>query len=91
VKPYIITTWVAEGFMVLAAGLGLLWSGLYRDSPWVVCQLRGQDLVTLFLVVPALAVVMPSARIGNLRGRILWLGMMAYEVYNYDIRSFEVK
>jgi hypothetical protein len=91
VKPYIITTWVAEGFMVLAAGLGLLWSGLYRDSPWVICQLRGQDLVTLFLVVPGLAIAMPKARIGNLRGRILWLGLMAYAVYTYAMNSFEVK
>jgi hypothetical protein len=91
VKPYIITTWVAEGLMILAAGLGLLWSGLYHDSSWVVCQLRGQDLVTLFLVVPGLAITMPQARIGNLRGRILWLGLMAYAVYTYAMNSFEVK
>jgi len=28
---------------------------------------------------------------GNLRGRIIWLGLMAFVVYTYAMNSFEVK
>jgi hypothetical protein len=90
-RPYIVTTWVAIGLMALAAGAGLLWPGFYRDSSLVALQLRAWDSVTLFIVLPLLAVVLPKARMGNLRARVMWLGLMSYVVYTYAIYSFEVQ
>jgi hypothetical protein len=41
-------------FVALAAGIGLLVPGFYRDAPTWVSQARGQDLVTLLVGVPLL-------------------------------------
>ncbi len=44
----------------LAALGGLLLPGLYRETEWVLPQVRGQDLVTL-LALPFLAAAMAAA------------------------------
>ena len=42
---------------------------------------RGQDLLTLFVALPALAVPLVAARWGSLRGYVLWLGTTSCLLY----------
>jgi hypothetical protein len=74
--------------MAVQAVCGLWIAGVYRDPPEVVAMLRGYDLVTLVVVVPALALsVLPPWR--DTRGaRLVWLSVPAYGVYNYAFYVF---
>ena len=66
---------------VAATLLGLLRSGHYGVEGELLLRLRAQDAAILFVAVPALAVGTRYARRGSLRGRILWLGGLAYTTY----------
>jgi hypothetical protein len=67
----------------------LLWSGAFPDASatpafnGVLAEARGWSAVTLGLAVPLLAVSLFAARRGSLRGRLAWLGAVAYLVYTY--------
>ena len=74
--------------MVAASAAGLRMGGLYQDPAGVNAMLRAYDLVTLVVVVPALAVVLlPSMRRSRC-AQLLWLSALAYAVYNYAIYVF---
>ena len=49
----------------VAAGAGLLVSGLYRDTADGIRQARATDLVTLLVAVPTLAIGLWRARSGS--------------------------
>ena len=68
--------------VVLAIGSTLL--GLFRTGhypPSLLPAFYVQDLVILLVGVPALASGLRSARAGSLRGRLLWLGALAFMTY----------
>ena len=67
----------------VAATVGLVAPGVYRDAATVVPQALGQDAVTLFFAVPLLAFATAAQRRGSLRGRLLWLGALGYMTYAY--------
>jgi hypothetical protein len=46
-------------------------------------QVIGQDLVNLLFGVPALDISMRKARKGNLKARLIWLGILAYFAYTF--------
>jgi hypothetical protein len=74
--------------MVVASAGGLWIGGLYQDPASVVAMLRAYDLVTLVVVVPALAVaLLPSLR-GSPGARLVWLSALAYAVYDYATYVF---
>ena len=76
--------WLSVATAVLAAVsslAGLLVDGLYRDPSSTASMLRAYDLVTLVVVVPALVGGVATARRGSVRGRLVWLGMLAAVVY----------
>ena len=76
--------------LIVAALPGVLFPGLYHDTPGIIASDRGSDLVTLSLFVPALAVsVFYSAR-GSLRGQMVWLGLVSFVLYNYVVYSFGI-
>ncbi|HWI51209.1 MAG TPA: hypothetical protein VNT01_03590, partial [Symbiobacteriaceae bacterium] len=62
---------------VASAG-GLFWTGLYRDSAYMVAQAVGQDLVTLGVAVPALIVTVVFVRRGSARATLAWMGLLSY-------------
>jgi hypothetical protein len=66
---------------LLATGLGLFRAGHYADPPALVAVYRTQDLTTLAVALPVLAVGLWRAVRGSLRGRLLWLGGLAYTTY----------
>lgn len=72
----------------LAAGGGILAEGLYRDNEFVRLAWRVNDRVTLFLGVPLLVGSFLAARRGSIAGRLIWLGMIWFLVYNYAFYLF---
>jgi hypothetical protein len=73
--------------MVAASSAGLF-GDVYRDNTWSTAAFRGTDAATLFLAAPTLVVALVLARRGSLRGRLVWLGVLAYNVYNYAFYVF---
>lgn len=69
-----------------ASVLTLIWDGAFPASshaPTVLAEARGWSAVTLVLVVPLCLVSLWAARRGSTRGRLAWLGTLAYLVYTY--------
>ena len=75
--------------MVVQAAVGLAVGDLYPEEPWAVAAFRGNDLVTLLLAAPVLAVALFASRRDATSASVLvWLGMLHYGVYNYAYYSF---
>jgi hypothetical protein len=70
--------------MAMQAALGLAFPARYRDVEWIRATWFGNDGVTLLFAVPMLFVARRLARCGSVRGRLVWLGMLGYGVYNYS-------
>jgi len=68
---------------VVATLLGFLRQGHYRDAEYHLAQIFGQDVVTLGLGVPLLAVGLWFAVRGSLRGYVVWLGALGYMLYTW--------
>lgn len=73
---------------LLATIGGIMVEGLYRDNAFVQLAWWVNDRVTLYLGVPLLLAAFIMALRGNLRGRMLLLGMLWYLVYNYAFYLF---
>ena len=74
--------------MVVASVVGLLVHGLYPDDPWAREALRGGDLTTIAVAAPVLVVSILLARRGSRAAQAVWLGALAYSVYNYAYYVF---
>jgi hypothetical protein len=62
----------------------LLTGGIYRfNGEAVAAEGVGWDLVTLFLVVPAVFIAMPALRRGSTRALLFSTGVLAYFLYQY--------
>lgn len=58
--------------------------GIYRFNALAVASEGvGWDIVTLFLVIPALLLVLPAVWRGGLRARLLAVGLLTYFAYQY--------
>lgn len=82
----VIATAVVVGLMTLESVLGLVVHGLYREQRWAIAALRGNDLVTLALVTPILAVALVRRHSG--RWGLVWLAGLFYGVYNFAYYAF---
>lgn len=74
-----------------SAAIGLLAPDVFHDPPMTVGNARGTALVTLVVAVPALLAAMWHAGRGSLRARVVWLGAVAYLLYNAVIFAFGVR
>lgn len=74
--------------MASTAGLGLFSHSLYRDNALVAAGWYGNDLVTLVVATPLLTVALAGAWRGSDRATLVWLGLLAYTVYNYAFYLF---
>jgi len=80
---------VILGLMLVQSLLGLLVPRLYPEQAWAIAALRGNDLVTLAVVVPALALALyRSATRASAASVAVWLGLLFYGVYNYAYYAF---
>jgi hypothetical protein len=85
---YVLSAIVAAA-SVVASGGGLSIKDLYQDdTSWATAALRGGDLVTLVVAVPTLVVAMVLASRGSSRARLVWIGALAYTVYNFAFYVF---
>ena len=57
--------------MAVTAAIGAMVRGFYPEIPWAAEALRGGDVVTLVVAVPALTVAVLTARAGSRRARLL--------------------
>jgi hypothetical protein len=68
---------------------GLLVHNLYRDDgTWATSALRGGDIVTLLVMAPALVVAVFLTNGGSARALLVWIGTLAYAVYNFAFYVF---
>lgn len=77
--------------LAIAAGSGLFVRGLYRDTPYSVAQVVGQDAITLGVVLPMLVMSALLTWQGSQRARLVWLGGLMYMVYTYVGYAFDVR
>lgn len=78
---HVWTTGSILGLATLSTLVGLFRPGHYRDAPGVVESYQMQDLTVLVVGVPVLAIGLWYARRGSQRGRVVWLGGLAYMTY----------
>lgn len=69
--------------MAAQAGAGLARPDLYRDAGWTRATWFGNDLVTLLVASPLLALALLGERAGSARARHLQYGLLGYAAYNY--------
>ena len=80
-------TYVLIGLMAVGSALGLIVDDLYPEDPWAVAAFQGNDLVTLALVVPFLALGVTRSSTST-RWMLVWMGGLMYGVYNFAYYSF---
>ncbi len=66
--------------MLTAALIGAIHPEVYRDNALVSAGWRGNDLVTIFLAVPLLAISIIFSR--SPHARLILAGMLVYGFYN---------
>jgi hypothetical protein len=82
-RPYRVASLATLVLTTVATVVGLFVPGFYRDDPVLLPQVYGQDLLTLMMGVPALAVSLYYANRGSLRWYVVWLGVTGYLLYTY--------
>ncbi len=87
-RPVVALSGVALVGMVAASVAGLLVDDLYGTPSSTAAMLRGYDAVTLAAAAPLLAVSMVAALRGSRKGLLVWLAVLAYNVYAYAIYLF---
>jgi hypothetical protein len=73
--------------MVVESAIGLFVRDVYPEATWAVAALRGNDLVTLVLVAPVLAVALVRGR-QSAGWSLVWLAGVLYGVYNFAYYAF---
>ncbi|MFC6718375.1 hypothetical protein ACFQGT_12095 [Natrialbaceae archaeon GCM10025810] len=87
-RPYVLASLLTLVLTLVATGIGLFVPGFYRDAPVLLPQIYGQDLFTLTVAVPALAVALVYATRGSLNAYVVWLGVTGYLLYTYASYAF---
>ncbi|RYU11532.1 hypothetical protein [Nocardioides iriomotensis] len=80
--------WSLAVLVLVASLMGVLVDGVYAGAESTSAMLRAYDLVSLALVVPALALATVGARRGSMRSRLNVAGLAAYVVYTYAYYLF---
>jgi len=74
--------------MLTQSALGLWLHDRYRDAAWISATWFGNDWTTLVIASPLLLIALVHATQGSPSGTVLWLGLLAYGVYNYAYYIF---
>jgi len=86
-SAYVLSALIAV-LALIAAGGGLLVDGLYQGNALLVAGWHGNDLVTLIVALPALVASLILSVRGSQRAQLVWLGMLAYTLYNFAYYLF---
>ncbi|QVK19799.1 hypothetical protein KHQ82_05550 [Mycoplasmatota bacterium] len=68
---------------VIVAGGGLFFPDVYHDNEIITTAFYGNDIVTLFLVVPMMIVALILCLRGSQKAQLVWMGTLWYMMYNY--------
>lgn len=82
-KTAFALSWGVLALAVVQSAAAVASPGVYRDVLWIRSTFHGQDWVTLVAAAPILALALVLARRGSIRAHLVWLGALAYMVYNY--------
>lgn len=74
----------------IASASGLFIDGTYSETTWATAQLRGMDLITLFLVLPVFTISLYYSINGSSRATLVWLGALSHILYTYMTGAFQV-
>jgi hypothetical protein len=75
------STLVILALSVVSSLLGLLRDSHYTDAAALLARIRAEDAVILVVAVPVLAWGLWATARGSRRGRLVWLGGLAYMTY----------
>jgi hypothetical protein len=75
---------------LIASAIGVFYPKVFRDTAVTAGNARGTDLVILVVAIPALVIAMALTARGSLRAQIVWLGALAYILYNALFFAFSV-
>ena len=86
--------WLSIAAAIVAAVgsvIGLAVSRIYAGlTPAFLPQAIAQDIANLAVAAPAMILLAALALRGSLRAYLLWLGVLAFTVYNYVIYTFSI-
>lgn len=80
-RLYVLSTGTIIVLSIVSSLLGLFREGHYNDPTAVIPRLQAQDAVILVVAVPVLVLGLRYAMHGSLRGRVVWLGALAFMTY----------
>jgi hypothetical protein len=72
----------------IASAGGLIFNDLYNDNDFVKAAWFTNDLITLIVAVPMLAISLWFVRRGSLHWHLVWMGMLGYMGYNFTFYLF---
>jgi hypothetical protein len=86
---------VSTTVVILVVSVGATLSGLgrpghYRDAPALLPQYYAQDVTVLVIGVPVLVIGLLTTLRGSERGRLVWLGGLAYMAYIWGSVGLQV-
>ena len=82
---------VAVVLAVTGSVIGLTVESIYADlMPAFLPQALAQDIANLAIVAPLWLILATLALRGSLQAYLLWLGVLAFTVYNYVIYTFSI-
>ena len=67
---------------------GLFIEGIYHDNDLVIAAWQGNDIVTLFFVVPLMLLSLAYLKKRPVMARLIWMGSLWYMIYNYMFYMF---
>jgi hypothetical protein len=76
------------GLAIVASVGGLTVPGLYNDRELIKSIWKGNDIVTLALVVPLFIITMLLTKRGSVHAKLVWMGLLGYSLYNYAFYLF---
>lgn len=86
-RSHVVSTVAILALSIASSVLGLFRPGHYADPPALLLRTRVEDVVILAVGVPVLAIGLWYAIRGSLRGRIVWLGALAFMAYAWLSRA----
>ncbi|MFP4622618.1 MAG: hypothetical protein ACLFRX_00410 [Gemmatimonadota bacterium] len=81
-------SWATTVLVGFAVAAGVLQREIYRDNDLVAATWLGNDLVTLAVAVPLLALATRRSARGSIRWRLVLLGLLLYAFYGYAFYLF---
>ncbi len=83
--PTVLSLLVAA-LLAVSSIVGLLFGqrGLYEPNPATLPTFLAQDAISLVVTIPLLLASVWTARLGSVRGLLLWMGTLFYVAYGYS-------